>query len=262
MNNIKKNKKLIIFISIIIGILLLLSFFNIKKDSSDDKDKSLSIIQYIDDIKKNKKDGLILFIKNKKDCIDKCEIAKDNLDTLNKVYDLEYKTIKYDEHSNEYKKFIKEFKVDVDSVDCSTLYIIKKGSLIHNISPMSFSKLKRFLSFLRFIERKNEIDYKQFNKIFKMKDKSLVFIKNDDINSYKTTIEINNLSKKYKFKYNSLEFGKDGYMDLSKILEKQVDKNFATPILIVVQNQKVLDYSYETNTNKIKSFLKKNKYIK
>ena len=81
--------------------------------------------------------------------------------------------------------------------------------------------------------------------------------------SEKFSIKLGKMAKKEKIKYNSFSYNIDTHFYVKELLGNKYDKKKKryAPVLIVVKNGKIIDYCYETNINKIKSFLKKNKIM-
>ena len=259
----KKNKILIILL-VVIGLLICLSlYFLVPRKYSDNKNK-LSDGKYIVDIKKNKEDKLFFINDTKKNCFEKCKVSRDNLKILRELYGLEYITIEKKGSSDEYNKFISTFNIDESIIDSPTLFIIKKGEFVLSTTALVLESLKEDLKKYKLINYPEEdnISYDEFIKVFNKKEKNIVFMKYDDINSERVLIELNKLSKEYDFKYSSCTYGLVDSLKVSSILAEQVGEDFGVPVLLIVKDKKILDYSYENDIYKIKDFLKKHNFIK
>ncbi|MEE3343017.1 MAG: hypothetical protein VZS44_02890 [Bacilli bacterium] len=261
----KKNKVLIIsFITILIICILLGFLLNKKPSNNKNLSKDLYNNKYIKDIRKDKKNLIIVINETKDNCLEQCMVTKDNLKIMEDVYNLDYKVIERDKTKDDYNTFIKEYNIDESIINYPTLFVIENGEIKYTTTALIFSDLKKNLKEYKLIDYNDDyaINYDDFIRLFESKDKSLIFLNYNDVVSEKIINNLYNLSKQYNFKYSSCVFGLAGSLPISNILIEQVGEDFRIPILIVVKDKKIVDFTYATSSDEIKMFLVKNKYIK
>ena len=244
---IKKNKNIVIAI---ILICLSICFFLVKKHIDN---------KYV----------FILVKETDNNCLEKCIISNRNMRIVSKMYKIDYQIINNSKASKKYKKFVKKYSVDTSMlVDSSTLFVIKKGKVYRTIDLYSLSGVKKALKDLdviSYIDDK-ELEFEDFINKYKSVGKSVFYVKTEEYDSEKFSVEVGKLAKKYNIKYNSVVYNMDSREYIVNIIDNSIAKKRRTkrwaPVLLIVDGEKILDYSYDLDINKIKKFFKKNKLIK
>ena len=260
----KKRNIIIIIVILLIIIGLLLIIFGGKHESK----LFSSIIKKID----NKDSFIIYFTDNDPSengyCAD-CRLAlkyieynkdKFNLDVV--VFD------KYsysdEEYTNIFKKLKLEKELKTGNVIFPFIIYIVDGKW-RTLQPMSIYEgdFRYYLKEYKYIteEEYNEeiiINSKEdYDKVLKDNTNSVIYLYSHNQENAKYRKKLIELSKKYKFKYYLIYigFGNTGEVDMA--IEKQY-KGYGTPSLLVVGNNKYIDFKSITKDSDIDSFISKN----
>ena len=102
----------------------------------------------------------------------------------------------------------------------------------------------------------------KFNEIYKSNTRSLIVLYTYENDGYTLRKKIFNFSKKYNFKYYNIYYGVGDSLIPYNTIVNDIGKNISIPSIIVVQNNRVVDYITSNNNVKIKEFLNKNGFIK
>lgn len=101
-----------------------------------------------------------------------------------------------------------------------------------------------------------------FDKVFNSPSEEIIIDCSPNNQGYKFRSMIHELSKKYNFKYHVLFYHYGGATKGDIIIDGKLKNKVNVPLLMIVKNGKLLDYTDKDNAVLIKKFLKKNKMIK
>lgn len=92
-------------------------------------------------------------------------------------------------------------------------------------------------------------------------DKSLLVIYNYNKSTYKIREVMMDIASDNKISYYTVYSGFSDSVKITKLLMHEIGKNFSVPSLVIVQDNKVVDYVNSTDKNEIMEFLRDNEYI-
>lgn len=261
-----KNKKNIILLVIIIVILvsMCLLFFNNKPHTKTNKDDLIDrIINRID-----KKENFLIYV-SENNCVS-CGDMEDFILYYNKYYNVKFTNLNIDKVSeNSYKKLLKKLgykKVQISSP--AVIYIkdgfsagISNGIMTEDILKNSLINYGYMLK--EEAESDNLISNEEFFKKFKdTKGHLIVFYTYDSDISYDFRGKVYKLSNKYKFNYDLVYAGMAYSYNITTTVYGKLRDKFTIPIMVLIGDNKVIDYVSENDTSMIEAFLKKHNYIK
>ena len=194
------------------------------------------------------------------------------------VYHLDIYTIDEIEMDKKYYQNVIKYVDDrLDYYQVPAIIFIKDGKAVAALNQLTHEEyLKQFLINNQFIEEDNH--EKMINKISSEKlenntlddyineeKNKLVIIYNYSTQSYDLRKKVRKLAKKYDFSYLLSFYGRGNYnADYEKILKligKDIFDENPIPMMYIMNNGKVIDYTSSREEKKIKEFLIKNKII-
>lgn len=274
------NKKVRITI-ILITILLISLIASIILLAQNKERKELEFNQNIYNKFVNKienKDTFLLYLNNSgKECF-LCSDVDIMLKYYKEVYHLDIYTIDEIEMNKKYYQNIIKYVDDrLDYYQVPAIIFIKDGKVVAALNQLTYEEyLKEFLINNQFIEEDNH--EKMINKISSEKlenntlddyineeKNKLVIIYNYSTQSYDLRKKVRVLAKKYNFSYLLSFYGRGNYnTDYEKILKligKDIFDENPIPMMYIINNGKVIDYTSSREETKLKEFLTKNKII-
>ena len=264
----KENNRLQVIIITIILIIILASIFIVFLfQTSEDNYEMYEIDTEIINNTKNKKDMLIyLYSEDEEKCVF-CKEITPIVKNYDKYYNL---NITYYNKDKTTKKKYKELgeKTGLDKIDMMmpTLIYLKDGLYYTINNIFSESVIYEFLISNNIIEKNkynNLIDTTEiFKQVYSSNDNKLIILYNNDERSYKFRISVYNLSQKYNFEVYNIVNGSGDTLEANLFLTNALDDAYSLPILFVIKDKKVIDYTNEIYANKIEKFLKKYNFIK
>lgn len=274
------NKKVRVTI-ILITTLLILLIASIILFAKNKEKKELEFNQNIYNKFVNKienKDTFLLYLNNSgKECF-LCSDVDIMLKFYKEVYHLDIYTIDEIEMDKKYYQNVIKYVDDrLDYYQVPAIIFIKDGKAVAALNQLTHEEyLKQFLINNQFIEEDNH--EKMINKISSEKlenntlddyineeKNKLVIIYNYSTQSYDLRKKVRKLAKKYDFSYLLSFYGRGNYnADYEKILKligKDIFDENPIPMMYIMNNGKVIDYTSSREEKKIKEFLIKNKII-
>ena len=274
------NKKVRVTI-ILITTLLILLIASIILFAKNKEKKELEFNQNIYNKFVNKienKDTFLLYLNNSgKECF-LCSDVDIMLKFYKEVYHLDIYTIDEIEMDKKYYQNVIKYVDDrLDYYQVPAIIFIKDGKAVAALNQLTHEEyLKQFLINNQFIEEDNH--EKMINKISSEKlenntlddyineeKNKLVIIYNYSTQSYDLRKKVRKLAKKYDFSYLLSFYGRGNYnADYEKILKlngKDILDENPIPMMYIMNNGKVIDYTSSREEKKIKEFLIKNKII-
>lgn len=262
-------KKLIIIIGIVIIFIVLVLIWGLIKGNGgdnnikDDKYKvSEPILEKID-----KKDDFLLFITDDYSKCSVCEDAGRLVSYYSEVYNLD--NVWFDKSTTtdeDFDNLIKDFDFQNMFLVPGNVFLVKNGVVMVAINEAIFENVLRdYLieyEFIDDIDNDRFIEDDDFNKLYNSNDKQLVLVYSADDKGYSYREDLFNLANKYNFKYSVIRLGfGDTTATFQMIIDKMGNK-YKLPVLMVVGNGKIIDYTTNKSNSKIEEFLKDNKFIK
>ena len=274
------NKKVRVTI-ILITTLLILLIASIILFAKNKEKKELEFNQNIYNKFVNKienKDTFLLYLNNSgKECF-LCSDVDIMLKFYKEVYHLDIYTIDEIEMDKKYYQNVIKYVDDrLDYYQVPAIIFIKDGKAVAALNQLTHEEyLKQFLINNQFIEEDNH--EKMINKIsseilenntlddyINEEKNKLVIIYNYSTQSYDLRKKVRKLAKKYDFSYLLSFYGRGNYnADYEKILKligKDIFDENPIPMMYIMNNGKVIDYTSSREEKKIKEFLIKNKII-
>ena len=274
------NKKVRVTI-ILITTLLILLVASIILFAKNKEKKELEFNQNIYNKFVNKienKDTFLLYLNNSgKECF-LCSDVDIMLKFYKEVYLLDIYTIDEIEMDKKYYQNVIKYVDDrLDYYQVPAIIFIKDGKAVAALNQLTHEEyLKQFLINNQFIEEDNH--EKMINKISSEKlenntlddyineeKNKLVIIYNYSTQSYDLRKKVRKLAKKYDFSYLLSFYGRGNYnADYEKILKligKDIFDENPIPMMYIMNNGKVIDYTSSREEKKIKEFLTKNEII-
>ncbi len=274
------NKKVRVTI-ILITTLLILLIASIILFAKNKEKKELEFNQNIYNKFVNKienKDTFLLYLNNSgKECF-LCSDVDIMLKFYKEVYHLDIYTIDEIEMDKKYYQNVIKYVDDrLDYYQVPAIIFIKDGKAVAALNQLTHEEyLKQFLINNQFIEEDNH--EKMINKISSEKlenntlddyineeKNKLVIIYNYSTQSYDLRKKVRKLAKKYDFSYLLSFYGRGNYnADYEKILKligKDIFDENPIPMMYIMNNGKVIDYTSSREEKKIKEFLTKNEII-
>ena len=259
-------KRLIIIISIIVifsilVIILFLTNYN-KKSSKDDKYKlSTPILEKIE-----KKETFLLFITDNYNKCSMCEDAVRLINYYSKIYNLD--NIWFNKSSTtkeDFNNLIKNFDIENIFLEPGNILLIKDGVIVVGINEAIYENvLRNYLIEYKYIDNSDNdksIEDNEFYKLYQKENKELILVYSADDIGYNYRGNLFKLSIKYRFKYSVIRLG---FGDTTKTYELVINKmnnKYKLPVLMIVGNNKIIDYTTNKSNSKIEEFLRDNEFI-
>lgn len=258
----KKKLILIIIGILIIFIVLLLILFiknNINKNVKENKYKlSEPILEKIDN-----KNNFILFITDNENECSSCNDINKLLKYYKNVYNLNVITFDKSETSEgDFNNLIKDFGLQDGFLVSGDILLVKDGVVVSAIKDAVFEDIiKENLinnGFINDVGMDYFIEDEEFNKLYSSNNKELVLAYSGNEEGYNYREILFELATKYNFKYSTIRIGFGDTLNTSDILSKKMNNNYKLPLLMIVGNNEIIDY---TTSSRIEEFLKENKFI-
>lgn len=262
-----------VFIMLLIGGIVLL----IKNEQKKELKFNQNIYnKFVDKIEN--KDTFLLYLNNSGEECFLCSDVDIMIQYYKEIYDLDIYTIDELKMSSEYYYNVIKYVDDrKDYYQTPAIIFIKDGKAVAALNRLTYEEyLKEFLINNQFIEEDNH--EKMINKISSEKlenntlddyineeKNKLVIIYNYSTQSYDLRKKVRELAKKYDFSYLLSFYGRGNYnADYEKILKlinKDIFDENPIPMMYIMNNGKVIDYTSSREEAKIKKFLIKNKIV-
>lgn len=262
-----------VFIMLLIGGIVLL----IKNEQKKELKFNQNIYnKFVDKIEN--KDTFLLFLNNSGEECFLCSDVDIMIQYYKEIYDLDIYTIDELKMSSEYYYNVIKYVDDrKDYYQTPAIIFIKDGKAVAALNRLTYEEyLKEFLINNQFIEEDNH--EKMINKISSEKlenntlddyineeKNKLVIIYNYSTQSYDLRKKVRELARKYDFSYLLSFYGRGNYnADYEKILKlinKDIFDENPIPMMYIMNNGKVIDYTSSREEAKIKKFLTKNKIV-
>ncbi len=262
-----------VFIMLLIGGIVLL----IKNEQKKELKFNQNIYnKFVDKIEN--KDTFLLYLNNSGEECFLCSDVDVMIQYYKEIYDLDIYTIDELKMSSEYYYNVIKYVDDrKDYYQTPAIIFIKDGKAVAALNRLTYEEyLKEFLINNQFIEEDNH--EKMINKISSEKlenntlddyineeKNKLVIIYNYSTQSYDLRKKVRELAKKYDFSYLLSFYGRGNYnADYEKILKlinKDIFDENPIPMMYIMNNGKVIDYTSSREEAKIKKFLTKNKIV-
>ena len=262
-----------VFIMLLIGGIVLL----IKNEQKKELKFNQNIYnKFVDKIEN--KDTFLLYLNNSGEECFLCSDVDIMIQYYKEIYDLDIYTIDELKMSSEYYYNVIKYVDDrKDYYQTPAIIFIKDGKAVAALNRLTYEEyLKEFLINNQFIEEDNH--EKMINKISSEKlenntlddyineeKNKLVIIYNYSTQSYDLRKKVRELAKKYDFSYLLSFYGRGNYnADYEKILKlinKDIFDENPIPMMYIMNNGKVIDYTSSREEAKIKKFLTKNKIV-
>ena len=259
-------KKIIIIIGIvIIFIVVILGLLSIKNNNNKDvKEKyrlSKPILERIND-----KDNFLIYVT---DDYDKCSVCYEADMLVNYYKDVYNLDIMFFDKSTttdkDFNNLIKDFGLQEGFFVAGDVILVKDGVVVSAIKEAMFEDtLREYLveyEFIDNIDNDRFIYDDDFNRLYNGNDKELVLAYSSDDIGYNYRKDLFKLSNRYKFKYSAIKIGFGDTVDTFKIISNEMDNKYELPVLMVVGNNKIIDYTTNKSNSKIEEFLKDNDFI-
>jgi len=266
----KKKRKLNIKLLVISFIMLILCIVviifinnNINNRKVTNDFISINFDEYLDLYEKESLEFVYLYHSS---CIN-CDSYEEKLFKLEKEFNIKIRKFNYSKLNESDLSILKSSNSFLeDGIEVPMIISIKNGSSISSISGIKeYSALKNFVSL-----SKSEIGINKFDKInindylylLGSKEKSLIYIcdSSDSCNKFSTLLDSVTTERKVKVNYLNTEniTSSDDWEKLESS-NKIFEKMWFMPALLVVKDNKVIDYKMETlNEKDLNKFLKKN----
>ncbi|MEE3343864.1 MAG: hypothetical protein VZS44_07230 [Bacilli bacterium] len=262
----KKKYKLIaiLFIIFLMIIIILLNLNN--KDTKDNKPKKTYTDKIVEKIEAGKIKNIYLI--NTENC-EFCISSDNYLRYYQKLFGFKYFTYDLGKFSKkESKKLLDATGFPRKDLSLPAFIIIRdrdKGNVLINEVDVE-KRLQVYLEENNLIDKKLMetelyIDDVEFESMIDNNERFLMFIRNEEYKEYETRETIYNLAIKYNFKYYTSVYMYKNGVSASVFLNNLVP-NHKMPILYLVENKRITDYTSSNNQEKIEKFLKKHKFIK
>lgn len=260
-----RKRVIVIFVSIIT--LLLFLIIIIGNDKENKKDYTYKVIDKIVDKFNNKEDLLIYITSSSDECGGTCIDSKDIISYYSEVYKLEFIEFDKNKESNkDYNSLIDKLNIKDAIINIPAVIMIKQGVVKAIASIDTEEYLRKYLLENEFIsenesDKDYQISYSQFEELYVSNNNNLILIYSYGTTNYKVREKLFNLSSKYGFKYNTIYTGTVDNVDMVDFLDKELNGNYSIPMLLIVKDSKVIDYTTSNNNKEIKEFLEKNNII-
>lgn len=261
-------KKLIIVISIIVIFIVLILILRLIKGNSGDNninDNKYKVSEPILD-KIDKNDDFLLFINDDYNKCSLCEEASRLVSYYSRVYDLD--NIWFDKSTTtdeDFNNLIKDFDLQDMFLNPGNVLLVKDGVVVVAINEAIFENtLSDYLveyKFIDDIDNDKFIEDDDFNKLYNGNDKELVLVYSADDIGYSYREDLFNMANKYNFKYSVIRLGFGDTIDTNEIVTRKMGNKYKLPVLMVVGNGKIIDYTTNKSNSKIEEFLKDNDFI-
>lgn len=263
-------KKLVkVLIIVLIGIVLggIIAFINLNNNnSSSKKDTSYKISNKLLDEIKTKKDMLIYVTNDDKNC-PLCDNANNIINFYEKAYGLEFYVFdRSDTSDDDFYNLTNSLYLIDDYVTNPAVILIKNGKSVAVANEMfNENALRSFLIEYNYIDESKFIDDQieddEFNSLYPCDNKSLVLFYPTTKEGYNYREKLFELASKYNFSYNSIYYGFGNTLDSVQLVTTSINDGFDFPVLVIIQNNKVVAYEDSNNSDKLIKFLKDNNII-
>ena len=259
-------KKIIIIISvIIIFIIVILGLLFTKNNNKVVKEKyrlSKPILERIND-----KDNFLIYITDNYNKCSVCYEADMLVNYYKDIYNLDIMFFsKGATTDKDFNNLIKDFELQEGFFVAGDVVLIKDGVVVSAIKEAVFEDtLRNYLieyEFIDNVDNDKSIEDDGFSELYDSMDKELVLAYSSDDIGYNYRKDLFKLSNRYKFKYSAIKIGFGDTVDTFKIISNEMDNKYELPVLMVVGNGKIIDYTTNKSNSKIEEFLKDNKFIK
>lgn len=265
------NKKLVIITILIMlfifgAIAFLLVSINEERKESEEKSSAL-----VDEILKkvDNKEDVLIFVKDEEEDFYLSQDAEKFIDYYERNYNLDF--IRVDRSKimkKDYKRIIDKFYITEEIIQIPFAILVKKGEFQIMVNQLVMeSYLRNHLIEYGFIDEKYDnidqsISYEKFKELYASNEKSLFAIYTyNDGSSYEIRDKLFEISKESLFNYYVVYSGVSDNAQISNLLSEELGDDFSIPSLVIVQDNKVVDYVNSTDKNEIMEFLRDNDYI-
>lgn len=262
------NRKIkIIFITISVIFILLFLLFVISINNNNDNNYKEIKNKIFDEI--DKKENMLLYLTdNSKNCLE-CEAGDNLVKFYQKIYNIEFIIFDKSQNSNEdYNKVLKKIGLSDSDIQIPAVIFIKKGSTISYVNGIGINQLlKQYMLENSFIDNKTysidtQIEDTEYYQLLKKQENNLMLWCYMGRDCFKYREKVFNIATKYNIQYNVLYNGIGDTQKSSVDITKKIKIDSDTPLLLIVNNNKIIDYTSSNDEAAIKKFLKKNTIIK
>ena len=260
-------KKIIIIIGIVIifiVVILLLLLLSINNNNKDFKEKyrlSKPILERI-----NNKDNFLIYTTDNYNKCDVCYETDMLINYYKDIYNLD--VVLFDKSTTTDKDFnnlIKDFGLQEGFFTAGDVIFVRNGVIVSAIQEAMFEDtLREYLVEYEFIDNVDNdkfIEDDGFSELYGSNNKELVLAYSSDDNGYNYRKDLYSLSNRYKFKYSVIKIGFGNTVNTFKIVSNKMDNKYELPVLMVVGNNKIIDYTTNKSNSKIEEFLRDNDFI-
>jgi thiol-disulfide isomerase/thioredoxin len=215
--------------------------------------------------KVDNKEDMLIYVYNDKSC-EFCDDVSKVLNFYEEAYDLKF--YKYNTDNNDASKLEKLFGFMDDYLVNPNVILVRDGKYVAVANQiMVDSTLREFLLQYNFINdnMKNKdyiLGYEQFMNEYSSNDKKIILLINYGTSELELREKLLKLSEEYNFNYGIIYFGIGDSHKIVPIIKNNIgDAKFKTPLLIITQNNKIIDYIYPEGTQDMSKYLRKNNII-
>lgn len=253
-------KKTIAIITIIIFTLFFIIFLVVKNSSN---------YIYKDDIvkKMKNKESFLIYIYNDK--CENCIIANEIIDFYKDNYNLEFYIINSERVSKKEKTLLENiFEFEKDYIVTPAIIVIVNGKVVAVANEIIDDlDLKNYLLDYGMLDKKyddrgNILTYEEFKERFATNDTNVILISSYDKEGYKLRKKLLDMSQKNKFNYKYIYYRNSDSFEIYKyVIENMETPKIELPIVVIIENNKIVDSISSYKEKEIKKFLIKNNII-
>lgn len=265
-NKRKLNIKLLVVSSIMLVLCIVLMIFinkNINNRQVTNDFLTINFNEYLDLYEKESLEFIYLYHSS---CIN-CDSYEAKLVKLEKEFNINIKKFNYSKLKENDLSILKSSNSFLeDGIEVPMIISIKNGTPISSISGIKeYSALKNFVALSKSengINKFNKININDYLYLLGSKEKSLIYIcdSSDSCNKFSTLLDSVSTERKIKVNYlNTENITSSDDWDKLESSNKIFEKMWFMPVIMIVKDNKVIDYKMETLSEKdLNKFLKKN----
>ena len=258
-------KKIIIIISvIIIFIIVILGLLFTKNNNKVVKEKyrlSKPILERIND-----KDNFLIYVTDNYGKCSACYEADMLINYYKDIYNLDIMFFdKSTTTDKDFNNLIKDFGLQEGFFTAGDVILVRDGVVVSAIQEAMFEDtLREYLVEYEFIDNVDNdkiIEDDGFSELYDSENRELVLAYSNDNIGYQYREDLFKLSNKYKFKYSVIKVGFGDTFNSHQLIEDNLNGKYELPLLMVVGNNKIIDYTTNKSNSKIEEFLRDNDFI-
>ena len=265
----KKKNLIIILVLGVVLILISIGVMNLREQTKKEN-KNLgttltdSIIKRMD-----QKENMLIYVKDDVEFCDLCSVGNDLIAYYEKMYQIKFevfdKTKATEEDFKKLSKLAKKFKIPIEA---PAVLIIQNGELVSVINNLREEDVfKEHLLQWNLIEDKYKdighiINFDEFTEFYRSEIPHFVAVYHLLDKSYFMKEALIHLTSQYNFEYNYFHNVYEDGGQIQSLIKDIMKEDYQVPILLVIGNGKIIDYTTETDEASILEILKKNGIIK